>query len=114
MHGRSFITKTLPMIKIESIDGQPFEDGIHVIQEIVEKRADLTLFEDDVLDQMIQYTAGSYRKLANVYECCGKYDEAERLYKKVLHIYLNTLGKVHPKTELVRHELQGLHKGDVS
>lgn len=58
-----FITKTLPMIKIETIDGQPFSDGIAVIREIVEKRADLNLFETDVLECLIQYTGGSLRDL---------------------------------------------------
>ena len=41
-----FITKTLPMIKIETIDGQPFEAGINIIREIVGKRADMRLFEN--------------------------------------------------------------------
>lgn len=58
-----FITKTLPMIKIETIDGQPFADGIRVIKEIVKKRADLQLFEADVLERLIQYTGGSLRDL---------------------------------------------------
>ncbi len=58
-----FITKTLPMIKIETIKGEPFSEGIDVIREIVEKRTDLDLFEPDVLDKMIQYTGGSLRDL---------------------------------------------------
>lgn len=58
-----FITKTLPMIKIETIKGEPFSEGIEVIREIVEKRTDLDLFETDVLDKMIQYTGGSLRDL---------------------------------------------------
>lgn len=58
-----FITKTLPMIKIETIEGEPFSDGIAVIQKIVEKRADLGLFEPDVLERLIQYTGGSLRDL---------------------------------------------------
>lgn len=58
-----FITKTLPMIKIETIDGQPFREGIQVIQDIVEKRASLGLFENDVLEVLIRYTGGSLRDL---------------------------------------------------
>ena len=60
---RYFITKTLPMIKIETIKGEPFSEGIEVIREIVEKRTNLDLFETDVLDKMIQYTGGSLRDL---------------------------------------------------
>ncbi len=58
-----FVTKTLPMIKIETITGQPFQDGIDIICKIVEKRAKLELFEADVLKNLIQYTGGSLRDL---------------------------------------------------
>lgn len=71
-----FITKTLPMIKIETIEGQPFEDGINIIRQIVEKRASLALFEEDVLAKMIQYTGGSLRDLFRVIIAAAK--RAER------------------------------------
>lgn len=71
-----FITKTLPMIKIEKIDGQPFAEGIAVIREIVEKRANPVLFENDVLDKLIQYTGGSLRDLFRVINAAAK--RAER------------------------------------
>lgn len=58
-----FVTKTLPMIKIETIEGQPFQQGIDVIRQIVEKRASLDLFEADVLETLIRYTGGSLRDL---------------------------------------------------
>ena len=58
-----FITKTLPMIKIETLEGELYEDGIAVIRQIVEKRADLNLFEEGVLERLIQYTGGSLRDL---------------------------------------------------
>lgn len=71
-----FKAETLPMIKIQTIDGKPFQDGIHVIREIVEKRASLALFEADVLDRMIQYTGGSLRDLFRVINAAAK--RAER------------------------------------
>lgn len=58
-----FIPKTLPMIKIQTIDGQKYIEGINIIKEIVKKRAKLELFEKDVLDSLIQYTGGSLRDL---------------------------------------------------
>lgn len=70
-----FITKTLPMIKIETIDGRLFKDGIRVIQEIVAKRAELSLFENGVLDQMIKYTGGSLRDLFHVINSAAKRTE---------------------------------------
>lgn len=71
-----FITKTLPMIKIETIDGQSFDDGIEVIEKIVEKRADLCLFESDVLEDLIKYTGGSLRDLFQAINAAAK--RAER------------------------------------
>lgn len=67
-----FITKNLPMIKIETLEGEPFEDGINVIKDIVKKRADLALFEEDVLDSLIQYTGGSLRDLFHAINSCAK------------------------------------------
>lgn len=61
-----FTTKTLPMIKIETIDGQPFQDGIDIILDIIKKRADLALFETGVADTLIRYTGGSLRDLFHV------------------------------------------------
>ena len=61
-----FITKTLPMIKIETIEGELFQDGIDIIRDIVKKRADLALFESGVVDSLIQYTGGSLRDLFHV------------------------------------------------
>ena len=71
-----FITKTLPMIKIETIEGQPFYNGINIIRKIVEKRADLNLFEEDVLERLIQYTGGSLRDLFHTINSSAK--RAER------------------------------------
>lgn len=61
-----FTTKTLPMIKIETIKGELFQDGIDIIRDIVKKRADLALFESGVVDSLIQYTGGSLRDLFHV------------------------------------------------
>lgn len=77
-----FVTKTLPMIKIETIDGEPFYDGIDVIREIVEKRADLKLFEEKVLEYLIQYTGGSLRDLFQVVNASSK--RAERRESDVI------------------------------
>lgn len=67
-----FITKTLPMIKIETIEGKVCEDGINVIQKIVEKRAKLELFEEGVLRILISCTGGSLRDLFHVINASAK------------------------------------------
>jgi len=58
-----FIPKTLPVIKQETIDGEVYKEGVDVIIEIVKKRAALHLFEDKVLEILINKTGGSLRDL---------------------------------------------------
>lgn len=71
-----FTPKTLPMIKIETIDGRPYDEGIAVIREIVAKRADLTLFEEGILNSLIRYSGGSLRDLFHMINSSAK--RAER------------------------------------
>lgn len=61
-----FVTKTLPMIKIATIENKPFEEGINIISEIVGKRAALELFEENVITKLIECTGGSLRDLFQV------------------------------------------------
>ena len=60
----------LPMIKISNLDKSENPEGISVMQEIVKKRADLTLFDGEsgngVLEYLIKKTGGSLRQL---FEC---------------------------------------------
>lgn len=77
-----FTVKTLPMIKIATIENKPFKDGIAVIREIVEKRANLELFEKDTLEKMIQYTGGSLRDLFYIINSSAK--RAERRESKTI------------------------------
>lgn len=67
-----FIPKTLPMIKIETIEGEKYEEGVNVIKEIVRKRTDLAVFERGVLEQLIMYTGGSLRDLFHVINASAK------------------------------------------
>lgn len=61
-----FKSKTLPMIKVTKIDGTDNQEGINVIEEIVEKRMDLNLIEADALKHIIKKTGGSIRDLFSV------------------------------------------------
>lgn len=73
-----FTAKTLPMIKIETMDGVPFDEGIDVIRKIVEKRADLNLFEENVLEKLIKSTGGSLRDLFHTINASAKRAERRR------------------------------------
>ena len=61
-----FTSKTLPMIKIKTAEGEAHREGIEAIKCIVKKRADLALFDDQVLERMIEKTGGSIRDLFSV------------------------------------------------
>ena len=95
-----FVTKTLPMIKIETIDGQQFTDGIRVIREIVKKRADLELFETDVLENLIRYTGGSLRDLFVAVNAAAK--RAERRDSRTVSMEDAGLALEELKTSLTR------------
>lgn len=58
-----FTVKTLPMIKLENIDGSPNDSGYDMIRKIIEKRTNKELFADGVLKQLISQTGGSLRDL---------------------------------------------------
>lgn len=95
-----FIAKTLPMIKIETIEGIPYEDGINIIRGIVEKRARLDLFEENVLDRLIQYTGGSLRDLFLAINSSAK--RAERRSASAISIEDSERALEEIKTSLTR------------
>lgn len=95
-----FVTETLPMIKIETIEGQPYQDGIGVIKEIVEKRASLALFETNVLERLIRYTGGSLRDLFHVINASAKRAERRDSGRIVMEDAEHALEEV--KTSLTR------------
>ncbi|MDR2870666.1 MAG: ATP-binding protein [Deferribacteraceae bacterium] len=53
----------LPMIKVRTIKEERHEPGFDILRSIVAKRANLALFEDGVLDSLIEKTGGSLRDL---------------------------------------------------
>ncbi|MDR1699805.1 MAG: ATP-binding protein [Lachnoclostridium sp.] len=64
--------KTLPIIKIETMDGKPCDDGIQTMLGIIKKRADTQIFQDGVLDLLIKKTGGSLRDLFRVINIASK------------------------------------------
>ena len=51
----------IPMIKTHNIKGKPYDAGVNVIRELVQKRADSSFFEGEVLDKIISKAGGSLR-----------------------------------------------------
>jgi hypothetical protein len=61
-----FHYRILPMIMVHTVDGSENMQGIDIIRKIVEKRADMQLFEPAALNLMIQKTGGSLRDLFSI------------------------------------------------
>ena len=59
----SFQTLVFPMIKLESSNGERYEEGYHSIHEIIKKRTKEDLFEEGVENYLIEKTGGSLRDL---------------------------------------------------
>lgn len=70
----------LSVIKVRNPLGEKYTKGVETIREIVSKRADSTLFEDDVVDFVIDKSAGSLRTVCRILReaalnaalCCRK------------------------------------------
>lgn len=58
-----FQAKTLPMIKLKTMEGEIYHAGIKVIMELIKKRTDERLFKKGVLKTLIEKTGGSLRDL---------------------------------------------------
>lgn len=55
-----------PMLKLETIDGAPYDEGVERIEAIVKRRAVDGLIDPDALKDMIKKTGGSLRDLFKV------------------------------------------------
>ena len=59
---------SLPMIKVREKSGGPFIAGIDTIKAVIGRRAELALFEDDVIDLLIDNCGGVFRDLFDMIE----------------------------------------------
>jgi len=67
-----------PMIDVKTKEGKRNETGYGTIKKIIEKRAKLTLFDEDALDMLIEKTGGSLRDVFNCVEQAAKYTERKK------------------------------------
>lgn len=68
-----FHISRLPMIEVKRMDGSRKEDGISAIMAIIESRAALDLFDENVIDHVIVKTGGSLRDLFYVIDKASLY-----------------------------------------
>ncbi|MEO5356156.1 MAG: AAA family ATPase [Nitrospirae bacterium YQR-1] len=53
----------LSMIKVKDKNGQPNENGVEIIKALTGKRADMSLFDPDVIEFIIEHSGGALRHL---------------------------------------------------
>lgn len=56
----------LSMIKVKEVGGNVYEKGYDIIRQIVEKRADISLFEPEALNYVIKKSGGSLRHVFEI------------------------------------------------
>ena len=68
----------LPMVKVENGDGSPNEEGLSVMRQMLELRADPTLFNTGVADRLVRTSGGHPRELLHLLRSAFSYAENER------------------------------------
>lgn len=67
----------LPMIKVENEDGSPNEDGLQAMQRMLLLRADASLFDGEVAEQLARACGGNPRDLLRLLGNAFSYAEGE-------------------------------------
>lgn len=57
------LVTVFPMLKLETVDGTPYFEGVEKLREIVQRRVEFGVINDGALDLMIQKSGGSLRDL---------------------------------------------------
>jgi len=69
--------EVLPMIKIKDQDGETFQPGIDKMTEILERRLDLMLFENQCYKKAIEYSGGALRELFRIIQRAAMIENSE-------------------------------------
>jgi hypothetical protein len=69
--------EVLPMIKIKDQDGHSFQPGIDKMTEILERRLDFSLFENQCYKEAIKYSGGAIRELFRIIQRAAMIENSE-------------------------------------
>jgi len=56
----------LPIVKVRTLEGEPFPAGEERMREIIAKRCELSLFSEDALERLCRYSGGHVRHLVRL------------------------------------------------
>ena len=68
----------LPMVKVENEDGSPNDEGLQVMRQMLELRADSSLFDAGVADGLVRTSGGHPRELLRLLRYAFSHAENER------------------------------------
>jgi hypothetical protein len=71
--------EVLPMIKIKDKDGKVYKPGVQCLTEILERRLDLSLFENQCFKKAIKYSGGAIRELFNIIQRAALIEDSEQI-----------------------------------
>lgn len=89
-----FDTLTLPMIKTYKMDNQRFDDGWHILRQIIENRINLNLISPAALELVINKTGGVLRDLLRVIRTASeiaRYVQTEQITEESMRNSLDRL-----------------------
>lgn len=81
--------EVLPMIKIKDKNGKPFKPGIKVMTEILERRLDLEIFEDQCYKEALKYSGGAIREFFRIIQRAALYETSDIITKTSMKKSIN-------------------------
>ncbi|MCX6583377.1 MAG: hypothetical protein NT166_24635 [Candidatus Aminicenantes bacterium] len=86
--------EVLPMIKIKDARGKVYQPGVDCLTKILEKRLDLSLFENQCWKEAVRYSGGAIRDLFSIIQRAGLNEESEIItessMKKSVNLFKDT------------------------
>ncbi len=83
-------SEVLPMIKIKDKNGRVCKPGIECLTTILERRMDLSLFENACYNEAIKYSGGSIRDLFSIVQRAALIEKSERITEVSMKKSINT------------------------
>lgn len=69
--------EVLPMIKVKDKEGNPYQPGIDCLTEILGRRLDLSLFENQCYLEAVKYSGGAIRELFRIVQRASLIEESD-------------------------------------
>lgn len=82
--------RVLPMIKVKDIAGKVHKSGVETLTEILDRRLDLSLFENQCYKEAIKYSGGSIRDLFRIIQEAALIENSEQITRASMRKSINS------------------------